>query len=290
MLRAAFITLFCTVLLLPAFSHASDGLETLENVVAANQQVQPGLEHYLVRVETSRIEELMERMTKGIPEDVEPPPTPVIYKFWQRNGKKLIFAESTELMPFVEKMVQQISGNLAIELNEMLLPAGQAGLRKSLAAQADIITSEVVLADSTIKQVELTFHQPTDLAEAFYVRGIRLPQKKITTLAFDINTGMQTVNEMRLSTADGLQLTLEIRYIEVDGGHVPERFNITSPDGSIEDVFEVALTEIDGYVMPTSMLRTIRRQDLDEDLEVTFVDYQINQPIPAELQNRLDPK
>jgi hypothetical protein len=98
---------------------------------------------------------------------------------------------------------------------------------------------------------------------------------------------MKTVNELRLMTANGLQLTTEIRYIEVPGGYIPERYNITSPDGKIDDMFEVKFTDIDGYVLPMSMLRTIRRPGLQEDLEVFFKEYQINQPISAEIQSRL---
>ncbi len=107
-------------------------------------------------------------------------------------------------------------------------------------------------------------------------------------LAFDIDAAMNTVNEMKISTAAGLQLTLEIRYIELPGGYLPERFQTTSPDGKIDDLFEVKFTKIDDFMVPSSMTRTIRRPDLQEDLVISFRDYKINQPISADIQKRLD--
>jgi hypothetical protein len=269
---------------------ADDSLEVLEKVVAANALTQPGLQNYLVTVETSRIEEMMSSMTAGMPADVKPPPAPVIIKLWQRNGKGLVFARKETLTPYVEKMVNRISSNLEIELHEMILPADQADARKTLIKNAKLKSSEVSLAEQLIHRLEITFNKPTDLNGAFYVNGMRLPQKKINTLTFDIDTRTNTVNEMSLSVENGLQLTVEIRYLEVSGGHIPERFQITSPDGKVEDIFEATLAEVDNFILPTSMRRTINRPELQEELEVFFKDYQLNQPIPEDIQTRLKGK
>jgi hypothetical protein len=231
---------------------------------------------------------MMDRLTKGMPEDVDAPPAPVIYKFWQRTGEGIVYADSNGLTPFVEKMVKQASGYLAIELNRMLLPADRAEQRRALVNKAKVKTNEVVIANSTINQFEIKFDSPTDLDKAFYASGLRLPQKKITSLAFDIDSQKNIVNEMKLSTADGLHLTMEIRYVELPGGFLPERFRTTSPDGKIDDLFEVTFKEIDGFMVPSTMTRTIRRPDLKEDLEISFRDYRINQPISADLQKKLD--
>jgi len=290
MLRTALAALFFLTLLAPSFSLADNDLAVLEAVVAANSQVQPGLQSYHATVDTTRIDEMMTRLTKGMPADVTPPPRPVIQKFWQRNGQGLVYASNTSLTPYVEKMVEQISSNLAIELNDMLLPADHAAMRIALVKQATIKTSEVSLADNLLHRLEITFSQPTDLGEAFYVTGMRLPQKQVTSLTFDIDAGMNTVNEMKLTTDSGLQLNLEVRYIEVTGGFIPERFQVTSPDGKIDDLFQVQFTEVDNYLLPASMHRTIRRPDLEEDLEVVFKDYQVNQAPPENVQKRLQAK
>lgn len=290
MIRTTLTALLFLLLSIPVLSSAADNLAILESVVAANDQIQPGLHNYHATVETSRIEEMMMRLTKGMPADVTPPPAPVIKKFWQRHGDGLVYASSTPQSPYVEKMVNQVSANLAIELNEMLLPAKHAERRQVLAGQAKIKASEVALADKLIHHLEITFDAPTDLDEAFYVTGMRLPQKQINSLTFDIDTAMNTISEMRVMTADGLHLAVELRYIKVVGGYIPERFRVTSLDGKIDDLFEVKFTEVDGYILPSSMRRTIRRPELQEDLEVFFTDYQVNRPIDEDLQSRLKAK
>ncbi len=290
MLRSSLVILLFLILTTPAILFANDDLTVLEKVVAANALTQPELQNYLVTVETSRIEEMMSNMTAGMPEDVKPPAPPVIVKFWQRNGEGLVFAKKETMTPYVEKMVNRLSANLAIELYEMILPADQADARQALIKNAKLKSSEVSLAEQLIQRLEITFNKPTDLNGAFYVSGMRLPQKQINTLTFDIDTRTNTVNEMSLTVEGGLQLTVEIRYRAVTGGHLPERFQITSPDGKVEDIFEATLAEVDNFVLPTSMLRTINRPELQETLEVFFKDYQLNQPIPEDIQTRLKVK
>ena len=290
MFRSSLVVLSFLILTTPTILFANDNLAVLEKVVAANALTQPELKNYLVTVETSRIEEMMSSMTAGMPADVKPPSPPVIIKFWQRNGEGLVFAKKATLTPYVEKMVNRLSANLAIELYEMILPADQANARQTLIKNAKLKSSEVSLAEQLIHRLEITFNKPTDLHGAFYVSGMRLPQKQINTLTFDIDTRTNTVNEISLTVEGGLQLTVEIRYLEVTGGHIPERFQITSPDGKVEDIFEATLAEVDNFVLPTSMLRTINRPELQEKLEVFFKDYQINQPIPEDIQTRLKGK
>jgi hypothetical protein len=258
MLRSSLVILLFLILTTPTILFANDDLAVLEKVVAANALTQPELQNYLVTVETSRIEEMMSSMTAGMPEDVKPPTPPVIVKFWQRNGEGLVFAKKETLTPYVDKMVKRLSANLAIELHEMILPADQADARQALIKNAKLKSSEVSLAEQLIHRLEITFNKPTDLHGAFYVSGMRLPQKQINTLTFDI--------------------------------HIPERFQITSPDGKVEDIFEATLAEVDNFVLPTSMLRTINRPELQETLEVFFKDYQLNQPIPEDIRTRLKVK
>lgn len=288
MLRSSLILLVFFFLTTPSSLFANDGLAILEQVASASTKTQPELQNYLVTVETSRIEEMMSRMTTGMPADVKPPPPPVIVKLWQRNGEGLVYAKQASLTPYVEKMVKQISTNLAIELNEMLLPATQSEQRHALMHGADIKSSEVALTDNLIHHLEISFKKPTDLNGAFYASGIRLPQKQIKSLAFDIDAKTNTVRELALVADNGLHLTVEIRYIEVTGGSIPERIQVTSPDGKVDDRFEVKFIEVGGFLLPESMLRVIRRPELQEDLEVFFKDYQVNQPIPEEIQTRLE--
>jgi len=284
MFKSSLVALIFLVMTLPTVLLADDNMTILEAVVAANARVQPGLQHYVATVETSRIDEMVTHMISGMPADITPP---VITKFWQRDGKSLVFAQQNQLNTYVDKMVKQLSTNLAVELNEMLLPVARAEQRRVLVRGAEIKLSEVALAESLINRLEITFAQPTDLEEAFYAGGMHLPQKQVVSLGFDIDNKTNTVSELLITTADGLRLSLEIRYITVTGGQTPERFQITSPDGKIDERFEVKFTEVDGYQLPASMLRVIRRPDLQEELEVLFKNYQVNQPIPEDIQSRL---
>jgi len=290
MLRPFLASLAFLILTIPSLLFAADDLAILESVVAAKQRVQPELQNYLATVETTLIEEIMARLTEELPPDVKPPPPPVINKFWQRKGGGLVYVSNAQMTPYVEKVVQQISANLAIELNEMLLPTERAGQRHDLVKGAKTTLSDVALADKLIHHLEITFAQPTDLEQAFYADGLRLPQKKIKALVFDVDGTTGTINELSIVAEDKLQLIVEIRYIEVANGHIPERFKVTSPDGNVDDLFEIQFTTIDGFLLPSRMLRTIRRPGLQEELEVLFKNYRINQPIPLDIQDRLKGK
>jgi len=167
MFRSSLVVLLFFILTTPTILLANDNLDVLEKVVAANALTQPELQNYLVTVETSRIEEMMSSMTVGIPADVKPPTPPVIVKFWQRNGEGLVFAKEETLTPYVEKMVNRLSANLAIELHEMILPADQADARQTLIKNAKLKASEVSLAEQLIHRLEITFNKPTDLHGPF---------------------------------------------------------------------------------------------------------------------------
>ena len=287
MRRPALIIVTLLMTLLPSLLMASTHEQLFAAVSAASNQTQPELQNYTVTIETSRIKEMMQQLTKRKPEDVAEPPAPIMKKFWQRDGKGLIYPEQVGHAPYVEQMAKQISSNLAIELNKMLIPDNMQVKRNALLKGAEVKVSEVALADTKIQRIEIMFAQPTDLAQAFYVRGMRLPQKKINELSFDIDAAKNTISEIKIATTDGLILTVEIRYVEVAGGYIPERYQVTSPDGKVDDSFTVTFLEVDGFTLPSTMLRKIRRPNLNEDLEIIFRGYQVNKPISDELKARL---
>lgn len=286
MLRPSLFALLCLMLALPASLLAESNTEVLESVAAANAQIQPGLQNYLATVETSRMQEVLIRLTNALPADVTPP-LPVINKFWQRNGTILVFANEPQPPPYVDQLVKLLSDNLAAEPLEMLLPGDRAEQRRELAKGANVMFSEVSLADNLIQRLEITFEKPTDLNGAFYVAGIQLPQEQVSALVFDIDTRTNTISELLVASSSGLRLTAEIRYHDAPGGYIPERIKITSPDGTVDDLFETKFSEVEGYLLPSSMLRVIRRPGLEENLEIFFKNYQVNQPIPENIQSRL---
>lgn len=290
MLRSCLAGLTFLILALPSLLFASDDLAILESVVAAGELVQPELQNYLVTIETKRLEAQTAELTEVAPAEKKQSAPLLFSKFWQRQGKALVYASSPELTPSGETEARQISADLAIDLNDILLPSERTEQRRELVRGAKITLSDVALADRLIHHLEIMFGQPTNLDQAFYTEGIGLPQKQIKGLIFDIDSTTRTVNELGIITADDIQLTVEIRYIEVPGGHIPERIKVTSPDGKIDDLFATSFTDVEGFVLPSSTQRTIRRPDVRENIEVLFKNYRVNQQIPADLQNRLDKK
>ncbi len=284
--RALLTTAAVLLLSLPVTLHAENRLAMLESIATANSAAQPGLKSYLVTIETSRIAEMIDRMTAGMVADVPRPKPPVINKFWQRDGGGGIVAGPEPLQPYVAQMVDRVSTHLAVELNALLLPADRSEQRRNLAAAATVKSTEVVLAEELLQRLEISFNEPTDLGASFYAPGIRLPQKQVKALVFDIDVRAKVVNEMMIFLADGRKLIVEMRYFDAPGGRLPERIKVTSPDGKIDDLFEVQFTKISGFYLPKSMRRILRRPDIQEDIEIHFRNYRINQPIPEAIRAR----
>lgn len=287
MLGSSLIALLCLLFSFPADLHADENLEVLEAVAAASAQVQPGLDSYLATVETKRLEEILTRMTNAVPADLTPP-VPEILKYWQRNGRVVFFARESAPSPYVEQLIKLLTDNLAVEPGEMLLPLKRAEQRRQLVQAASTKLSEVALADKLIKRLEITFAMPTNLGGAFYSAAAYLPENHVTALVLDIDTDTHTVSEIQVVSDSGLHLTAEIRYIAVTNGYLPERLKITSPDGAIDDLFEIKFSEIDGYFLPTTMQRSNRSPGHEQDLKVVFKNLRVNQPVPDDIKAHLE--
>ena len=288
MLRSLSLVSLCMILLIPCQALASEPLDLLEAAAQADDLLQPGLENYQVRVETTKVEEMIERMTASMPKDVPRPPPPAISKYWQRGApRSLIVAEGESSAPYVTQMVERFSNALAVELDALLLPADKIAERRELAAGATLKSSTVSLGNNTIQRIRIEFPAPTDLNQAFYKTGIRLPQKQILALTFDIDGNTGSITELTILTEDRLLLTAEIRYRKIASGYLPERIQVTSPDGHIDDLFEVTFAESGGFELPKRMVRSIRRPDLKDELDVTFSNYLVNQRLPEQVRQQL---
>lgn len=278
------LLLIIAILALPMTTRAEISLAPLEAVVQTADSLQPGLTGYQTIIHTARIAESIASMTAAMPTDMPRPQVPVVIKYWRRGTpRSLIVAEGEQNSPFMQQMVQRVSSNLAIEPEGLILPSGKAAERQRLAEQATVRGTETKLADSVLQRVEIVFATPTDIGEAFYGNGLRLPQKDIVKLQFDIDVNTRTVRELVIQTATGESLLAEIRYQPATGGFLPERVRVTSPDGKVDDRLEITFTEVDGFLLPARIVRSLNRPDLKDNLEVTFSNYRVNQPFPAEV-------
>lgn len=271
--------------LLPVAAGAENRLAVLESAVQSAATLQPGLTGYRVTVHTDRIAATIETMTTGMPPEMPRPQPPTVVKYWRRGTPQgLILAEGAQASPFMQQMVERVSANLAIEPELLLLPPHRMNERQRLADLATLRSTETKLADSVLQRVELIFPTPVDVGDAFYGSGLRLPQQGVTQLQFDIDTGTRTVRELTVQTGSGEQFLAEFRYRPVTGGMVPERVRVTSPDGKVDDRLEVTFTEVDGFLLPAKTVRVLNRPGLQDNLEVTFSDYRVNQPFPPEVE------
>lgn len=278
------LLLIIAILALPMTTRAENSLAPLEAVVQTADSLQPGLTGYQTTIHTARIAESIASMTAAMPTDMPRPQVPVVIKYWRRGTpRSLIVAEGEQNSPFMQQMVQRVSSSLAIEPEGLILPSGKAAERQRLAEQATVRGTETKLADSVLQRVEIVFATPTDIGEAFYGNGLRLPQKDIVKLQFDIDVNTRTVRELVIQTATGESLLAEIRYQPATGGFLPERVRVTSPDGKVDDRLEITFTEVDGFLLPARIVRSLNRPDLKDNLEVTFSNYRVNQPFPAEV-------
>ncbi|MBW2519374.1 MAG: hypothetical protein JRD88_03370 [Deltaproteobacteria bacterium] len=267
---------------------AVEALAPLESAARQDDQLHPGLNTYQVTVETSKIDETIQKMTASMPADLPRPQPPNVIKYWRRGApESVILAEGEQAHPYITQMVERFSNSLAVELEAMLLPHSKAEQRQQLAQEANIKMTEVVMAANRLQRFELQFEEPKDLDQAFYATNMRLPQKEIKTLIFDIDLTSNTISEVNVITTEGIHLTTEIRYRQIDNVWVPERIHTTNPNGTIDDLIEVSFTAVGDYQMPAKMVRTTRRPELNDELEVNFRDYIINQPLPESVLNRM---
>ena len=287
-MKRLLVPLFIVCLLLPLAAFAENNLAPLESAVQSPDSVQPGLDSYRAIVQTERIASTIASMTAGMPADMARPQPPTVVKYWRRGaGRSLIVAEGGQTLPFMQQMVERISASLAIDPEELLMPPGKSAERQRLSAPATVRSTATNLADNVLQRVEIRFPSPADIGDSFYGSGLRLPQKGIARLQFDIDAKSRTVRELTIETGTGELLLAEFRYRQAAGGQLPEKIRVTSPDGKVDDRLEITFTEAGGHLLPAKVVRILNRPGLQDNLEVTFSDYRINQPFSAEVESQL---
>lgn len=281
------LLLIILLLAVPTAIAAENRLALLEEVAHSAETLQPGLESYQATVHTDRIAATIAAMTASMPAELPRPEAPTVTKYWRRGApRSVIIASGAQPAPFIQQMVQRISASLAIEPEELVLPPARKAERQRLVAQATIKSTATALPDQVLQRVEINFPAPTDVGDAFYGNGLRLPQNGITKLLFDIDLDSRTVRELTVQTATGEALLAELRYRPVRGGLLAERVRVTSPDGKVDDRLAVTFTEVAGFLLPAKTERTLQRPDLQDHLEVTFTSHRVNLPFPAEVETQ----
>ncbi len=286
MVRCLLVVVF---FLVPALVTAEDRLQPLEEAARQQEQLQPGLGNYIAGIETGQIETLLKKAAgTATPRDATPG-RPEFTWYWVRGMDSLIVPRDHETVdPLRENIANQLADRLAAISERNLIPPGKADLRREVAEKATIKTTDSLLGEILLKRIELSFAEPIALQGAFYTKHLTLPQDEIKNLYFDIDAKTHTIQEIGLLFADSQKLTAEIRYHEIPGGLLAERFKVTSPDGSIDNLLQITYTEVEGFFLPGKIVRKIHQPEQQDDFTASFVDHQINQPLPDRIRMQRD--
>ncbi len=285
------IVLFLAIgLALPLMAQGANGVSALETVARHYAATQPELRTYEVTLQTSKLAQVLENMTASMPPDLPRPSVPQLRKYVSRaQGGTVVRAEGQKVFPYMQEMVARFSNELAIELRTLFLPMAAVEARQTLLENARVKSSETRLGESRTLTVEVGFPAPTELNGAFYQVGLNLPQSDIKGLAFDLDPDLNLLKRLEITTASGQMQTVELRHRLVEGGYQPREIRITTPDGSIDDHVSVTFGKVQGYWLPLTQVRTIRRPGRAETITVTFSDYRLNVPLPEQVLEQMKP-
>ncbi len=273
-MRIIAVLILISALLVATLSCADTKL--IESVSMQYAENYPGLNSYRVKLKTNKIDEMLTRMTSSMPKDMPRPDTPELMKFWNRKSGTVVRSMTATAFPYMQQMINRFSQRFAVDLGSLFLPADKTAAREKLLKLATVKNVKSEIAGNQTHHIEITFPEPTDVGGAFYGISLDLPQRKITRLSFDINPAKRTLDQMDIEGIETTPLSVEIRHLDIDNNSLPSEVTITSPDGSVEETFVTTFKKIEGYPLPVTQERKIRRPGLEEQLLVEFIDYELN--------------
>ncbi len=260
------------LLLLPVSAFTQPSL--IEDVSRTYAAAQPKLESYQVELKTDKIKEMIARMTASMPTDMPRPGEPKLVKYWHRDMGSTVRAQGS-VMPNMQQMVNRFSQHFAVDLDRFFFPTDQINRRSVLIKQAEVKSADTQIGSETLHNIELRFKQPAKVAGAFYGNGLDLPQAGITRLEFEIDPKKMLLRQMIIESTGKPQLTVVIRHAAFNGEEFPVDLRITSPDGEIDEHFVTTMGEIADFYLPVKQVRNTRRQGVDEEMQIEFLNYKI---------------
>jgi len=269
-----FSALAVTLLLFLAPTSLFAQTNLIEDVSRRYANAQPNLESYQVELKTSKINEIIARMTASMPPEMQRPAEPQLIKYWRRNHGSTVRA-SGAIMPTMQQMIDRFSQQFAVDLDRFFFPADQADRRTVLARQAQIKSTDTQIGSEMLHNIEFLFEKPATIAGAFYAAGLDLPQDGITRLEFELDQKNKLLRQIVIEANESPQLTVVIRHAELDGEWFPVDIRVTSPDGKIDDHFVTTLKKISGFHLPTRQTRNIHRPGDVEEMQVDFLNYKV---------------
>jgi len=281
-----FILLLVLLLLTRPTAAADVDVDVLEQVGDHYRGALAGLRSYAVTVETAQVAEMIERMTADLPPEIPRPGVPVLTRYWSAEaGGGVVLAEGSDQLPTMRRMIEKFSREFALDLPFALLPADRADERRVFFRQGQVTRTETVRDGVRSLDVLLHFTEPVDLAGSFYRPALPLPQQNVRSLSFHLDPDRSLLRGLEVVTADGRQRTMVLGHDRQSGRHLPVDMQVTGDGGT--DRLTTVLGEVQGFWLPLRQVRIMHRPDRDETINVRFVDYRLNVPLPPAALEKL---
>ncbi len=276
------------VLLIPApGGWAADADPLQQSSLAMNDQ-QPELQTYRTVVETDQVATMLARMTANMPPGMARPQVPTLVKYWAREHNAfLVRAEGAQVFPYMQEMIGRFSAEFAVDLYGMFLPPQRAGERQALLGQAAVVLRDEAGSDGVLQAVEVRFAGPVDLGGAFYRGGLGLPQQGIARLVLALDPSRHLLRRLDVTPARGPAYSVALTYESHGDLHLPARLHLHGDRGRLETRVVTSFARSGGFWVPVQQQQFVRQGEQVDERLVSFLDYQINIPLPPEVVQRM---
>ncbi len=277
MKKALLSALFLMIFVTSAFAVSLSKVEKATNICLGE------IKSYVCDVDTMQFENIMKKMTSGMPENMPRPQKPALKKYWHKNRGMVIRVEGKNIFPYMAEMSKQMSSQFALELSCFFLPFDKKMERELLLKSAEFSVRKE--GDKEIYLVD--FKNKQDIGNAFFKTGLPIPTKDVKAIEIIFNPKEALLEGMNIDyekdQINTMRLSLKINYIELEGKKYMEEINIVSSDDSIKSSFKTEFTKVGKYYLPARQTRIVEGKDIPEEnrkIEVSFKNYKINVKIP----------
>lgn len=244
------------------------------------------IKSYVCDVDTMQFENVMKKMTSGMPEDFNRPQKPVLKKYWHNKMGMAIRVEGKNVFPYMREQAKRMSSQFALELSCFFLPMDMKKKRDELIKDAELSVTQ----QGDFKKVLISFKDKKDIDNVFFKTGLPIPTKDVKGVEILFNNkellleGINIIYEKDQINTKVVELS--IKYINLEGKKYIDEINILANDGSLKGSFKTEFIKIGKYYLPSKQIRFIEGSNIPEEnkkVEVNFKNYKINMKIPKKI-------
>lgn len=259
-----------------AFKKAEDTINIEQN---------KGLKSYICEVKTNQVDIMMKKMTAAMPEDLPRPEKPIIKKYWDRKNGMVIRLEGKNIFPYMREVSKKMSEQFALDLYDYFLPKDKKQLRHRLMKHAEKKLETI----DEYQRFTITFKEKTNIDTAFFKKGLPIPTEDVKSIIMSLDTKRKLIKDMYIkydTVAGYKEYKLLADYKNIDGKYFLYNIYLMADDHSVMVGFRTDFEKIGEYYLPVKQIRMGEGTNVPEEekrIEVTFTDYKINEPIPADV-------